>query len=367
MAYSVPKDYTRSFVTIKGIFQVADSNAISSAVSYETNDTATKFRWLEYNVSKGTWSILSDWSNKESIQWKPEAGAYWLRVEARTSDGVEKEYTLAYNSPRDYTHNYVEIQGIYYIENFDGIDAGAVHQTNDKETEFRWLVYDADKGVWTIISDWKKDEWVTWNPEAGNYWLRVEARSSDGIESNCTIVYIVERYKIMGESNVTLEQMVAYYNSNAVYPSFYATTDAPDIRQFCQIYLEECAAEGVKAEVAFAQAMKETGFLRFGGQVNISQFNFAGLGATDNGAAGASFPNVRTGIRAQIQHLKAYASTEALNNTCVDPRFSLVRRGTAPYVEWLGQKENPLGFGWATAERYGYSIKNDYMYKLMSY
>ena len=61
----------------------------------------------------------------------------------------------------------------------------------------------------------------------------------------------------------------------------------------------------------------------------------------------ATFPDPRTGVRAQIQHLKAYASKEALVNGCVDPRFSLVARGSAQYVEWLGASDNPNGKGWA--------------------
>ena len=104
--------------------------------------------------------------------------------------------------------------------------------------------------------------------------------------------------------------------------------------------------------------MKETGYLRYGGNVKIEQFNFAGIGSTGAGVAGTSYPDVRTGIRAQIQHLKAYASTESLKNACVDDRFSYVTRGSAPYVEWLVQKENPYGKGWATATNYGYDIVN---------
>ena len=121
------------------------------------------------------------------------------------------------------------------------------------------------------------------------------------------------------------------------------------------MYIEECEAEGVKAEVAFTQAMKETNFLRYGGDVNISQFNFAGIGAT-GGVPGNSFASVRIGIRAHVQHLKAYASTEVLNQACVDPRFKYVTRNTAPYCEWLGIKENPYGKGWATAVNYGYNV-----------
>lgn len=168
---------------------------------------------------------------------------------------------------------------------------------------------------------------------------------------------------IMGTSTTTVSQLINYYQSHASYPSFYASSDAPNIYTFCRIYMEECDAEGVRAEVAFAQAMKETGFLRFGGDVNISQYNFAGIGAT-GGVPGNSFPSVRIGVRAQVQHLKAYASTESLHNPVVDPRFSYVRRGSAPYVQWLGIHENPSGAGWATAWGYGYSIVNDYMGKL---
>ena len=179
----------------------------------------------------------------------------------------------------------------------------------------------------------------------------------------------VKGTSIMGTSSTSVEQMVKYYNAHATYPAFYAGTDAPTIAAFCQIYMEECAAEGVKAEVAFCQAMNETGFLKFGGQVSITQYNFAGMGATDDGAAGASFPNVRTGVRAQVQHLKGYASTNALNNACVDPRFAYLSksRGCAPIVEWLGINENPAKKGWATSVNYGYNLRNLYMNKLAQY
>jgi N-acetylmuramoyl-L-alanine amidase/5-hydroxyisourate hydrolase-like protein (transthyretin family) len=173
--------------------------------------------------------------------------------------------------------------------------------------------------------------------------------------------------KIMGTSQTSVAQMVRYYKANASgYDTFKAKYEgkydgslakggASTIEQFAQIFYEEANAEGVKAEVAFTQCMKETGFLKYGGDVLPNQYNFAGIGAT-GAVHGASFKDVRTGIRAQIQHLKAYASTSPLNNACVDPRFNLVTRNTAPYVEWLGIKENPNGYGWATAKNYGYDI-----------
>lgn len=164
----------------------------------------------------------------------------------------------------------------------------------------------------------------------------------------------------MGETSVTVDQMVKYYESTGnQYPAAkLGASGAATLKEFCEIYLQEAEAEGVRAEVAFAQSMKETGWLKYGGAVKIEQNNFAGIGAVDNDPVGSSawFPDVRIGVRAQIQHLKAYASTNDLNNARVDPRFNLVTRGCAPYVEWLGTQENPNGYGWATSANYGASI-----------
>ena len=174
----------------------------------------------------------------------------------------------------------------------------------------------------------------------------------------------------MGTSSVTVDQMVRYFNANATYPSSaLAKGGAKDIRTFCTIYKEEAEAEGVRVEVAFAQAMKETGYLKFGGIVKIEQYNFAGIGALDNNSKGqcASFKDVRTGVRAQIQHLKGYASKSALKQTCVNPRFTYIQRGCAPYVQWLGINENPSGKGWATEKNYGHSINNDYIKKILKF
>ena len=82
------------------------------------------------------------------------------------------------------------------------------------------------------------------------------------------------------------------------------------------------------------------------------------MGVISNGVKGNSFDTPQLGIRAQVQHLKAYASIEALKNACIDPRFKYVTRGCAEYVEWLGQKENPVGKGWATGAGYGEKILN---------
>lgn len=174
---------------------------------------------------------------------------------------------------------------------------------------------------------------------------------------------------IMGSTQTSVDQMVRYYNANASgYDKFKSKYDgkydgslakggASTINQFAQIVYDEAIAEGVKPEVVFTQCMKETAFLKYGGEVNPNQYNFAGIGATGS-VHGATFENVRMGIRAQVQHLKAYGSLDKLINQCVDPRFNLVSRGSAKYVEWLGKKENPTGSGWATSKNYGHDIVN---------
>ena len=163
-----------------------------------------------------------------------------------------------------------------------------------------------------------------------------------------------------------LEKM--YLKSGRIYPAYYSQYGgAATIREFCEIIYEEATDENVKPEVVFGQAMKETGYLQFGGDVQIEQFNFAGLGATGNGVHGNSFANIREGIRAQVQHLKAYASKDSLNHDCVDVRFGYVNRRSAPYVEWLGIKENPNKAGWAASSEYGIDLVEKYispMYKL---
>ena len=144
------------------------------------------------------------------------------------------------------------------------------------------------------------------------------------------------------------------------YPSALAGGGAPTIRDFASIVYDEAVAEGVSPELVFVQAMKETGWLRFGGDVSVSQYNFSGIGAVGGGAKGATFPDVRTGIRAQVQHLRAYAdnsvTTASLANAVVDPRFTYVRKGAAPVVEYLGIQENPNRTGWAAAKNYGYDL-----------
>lgn len=121
-------------------------------------------------------------------------------------------------------------------------------------------------------------------------------------------------------------------------------------------YLIMGDAYGIRGDIAFAQAIHETNYFRFTGDVDTNQNNFAGIGATGKGTQGASFDTPRDGVLAHIQHLYAYASTACLPNKypLVDPRFNLVQRGSA--TTWVA-----LNGKWAVpGTTYGQSVLNLY-------
>ena len=165
----------------------------------------------------------------------------------------------------------------------------------------------------------------------------------------------------MGSASVDAARLARWFRGRQPQPGGSYAATVP-VEALAQLYLEEGAAEGVKGDVAFVQAIVETGWFRFGGSVPGWKNNFAGIGATDTNPAPATFPDARTGVRAQIQHLRAYADAGAttctvppLHRACVDPRFGLVApKGKAP--TW-----NQMGNGnWATSSTYASSILNLY-------
>lgn len=156
--------------------------------------------------------------------------------------------------------------------------------------------------------------------------------------------------KIMGKAEATADQLQAYIKRT--------NPNAPDsVIKMAPLYISEGEIEGVRGDIAFAQSCLETGNFTFeGSAVTLDQNNFAGMGVTKNGMKGSSWKTPLLGIRAQIQHLKAYACNQRLMQTCVDPRFTYVVRGCAEYVERLGIQENPHHYGWASGENYGQEI-----------
>jgi hypothetical protein len=148
---------------------------------------------------------------------------------------------------------------------------------------------------------------------------------------------------ILGKGRQSAEQLAAFLvSANSL-------ADPEFVVELARLYVDEAAMEGVNHDVAFSQMCLETGFLRFGGLVSPDQNNFCGLGATGPGQPGLRFPNPRIGVRAQIQHLKGYATEEPLNQDLVDPRYRYVRYGAAPTLEHLAGT-------WAADRGYAHKI-----------
>jgi hypothetical protein len=148
---------------------------------------------------------------------------------------------------------------------------------------------------------------------------------------------------IMGKGMVPVEKLDAFLLLNN------STLDHEFTRNLVNFYIEEAVAEGVNHDIAFAQMCLETGFLRYGGLVKPEWHNFCGLGAIGPEQPGLVFPDPRTGVRAHIQHLQAYASDGPLNQALVDPRYRYVKRGSSPSIDGLAGT-------WAADTRYSEKI-----------
>lgn len=142
------------------------------------------------------------------------------------------------------------------------------------------------------------------------------------------------------------------YLSEAALENFLRSVNPQALEQYpdiAELYIQEAAIEGINSDIAFAQALLETGFFSFAGALEPTQNNFGGLGAVGGSGETAIFPSARLGVRAHIQHLKAYANEEPVVQEIVDPRFRFVRRGAAPRVELLSGR-------WSADPQYGEKV-----------
>ena len=191
---------------------------------------------------------------------------------------------------------------------------------------------------------------------------------------------------IMGDSSATPEQLKTLLQEN--------NPLAPDL---VELYLQMGREYGVRGDIAFCQAAKETGWWKFGGLALPEQNNYCGLSVTGKAATatedlrganpqkvrfiegkhGAFFDSPANGVEAHIQHLYAYATAAPLpaGKELLDPRFILVNRGCAPRWIDLGGKWATPGFdrnkysgfaeAFAAEDTYGHSILANYYWKAL--
>lgn len=245
---------------------------------------------------------------------------------------------------------------------------------NDERTLSRYLI-DAGK-----LAQAEQTKGPVETPTSDNL---IEDLIEDDDEKN------IELTPIMGESEATAHQLAAYLLSKNPNPKINIS-----VTEFAQLWIDEGRAEGVRGDIAFAQACHETGFFKFGGSALPEWNNYTGLGVTgaeynpetvvikefkegvrtfwtpEGSAVAVVFEHPQQGVQATIQHLKAYASKEALVKAVVDPRFDYVTRAIAPYFEDLGGKWAYPGYNKSkyssleeaktAGDSYGHSILKKY-------
>lgn len=156
---------------------------------------------------------------------------------------------------------------------------------------------------------------------------------------------------LMGGTRVSAAQMAAWLRARSAQP--YRATVTVD--QLATMFVLEGNDERVSGDLAFVQAVVETGWFSFSGRVPPSANNFGGIGATDSTQLYNVFRSARAGVRAHIQHLRAYGdptvTVQNLAHPLESPRFNLVvPKGRAPMWSNMGSGN------WATDPLYSSKI-----------
>ena len=123
-----------------------------------------------------------------------------------------------------------------------------------------------------------------------------------------------------------------------------------------EYYVRYCAEAGLRADLLWAQMVKETAYGMYGGDVLPEQNNYAGIGATGGHEPGVSFPTAEAGVMAHVAHMVAYvypSSPVSWAKATTDPRFDSVNpRGVASVLADLNGR-------WAVpGDSYGESIED---------
>ena len=155
---------------------------------------------------------------------------------------------------------------------------------------------------------------------------------------------------ILGPSVLSAAQMAAWFASTGYHP--HATVPFP---QLVADYINAGRLTGVRADIAFAQSIIETGYFSFPsyGQDAPGFNNFAGIGACDTCKQGWRFPSAMTGVLSQEELLEVYATPPHLTAAYGKPATNFGIEGCC--LTWMA-----LSGIWASSPAYGYDILNIY-------
>jgi hypothetical protein len=166
---------------------------------------------------------------------------------------------------------------------------------------------------------------------------------------------------IMGQSRLTADQLVAFYQNHAGLP--YRASGAT-LQQLASMFVTEGNRYNVRGDIAFAQSIVETAWFNFPdyGQVRPYNNNFSGIGACDACGNGFQFSSALNGVRAQLQLLRNYGDINSRTTNIPDPPVPELWGSTASvaaynfdhyFAKGHAPLWNDMGNGnWATAPNY---------------
>jgi hypothetical protein len=137
-----------------------------------------------------------------------------------------------------------------------------------------------------------------------------------------------------------------------------------DIEKLATYFVEEGQRYGVRGDVAFAQAVHETGYFGFPeyGQVRPGDNNFAGIGACNSCDRGYQYPNARIGVRAQMQLLRNYSDPSITEATLPGGDKALFPNYDRFFLRGIARVWTDLNGRWAVpGTTYGQAIHRTYL------
>jgi hypothetical protein len=144
---------------------------------------------------------------------------------------------------------------------------------------------------------------------------------------------------IMGDSVFNPEELAEWFRQRDV-----ASRAAAPIEDLARFYIEEGEIEGVRGDMAFAQAVLETGSFTNADTIRFN--NYAGIGHCDSCPSGFAFESPQIGVRGQIQHVKSYANRDAeFANPLVDKRLRGPSGCCATWAELTGVYATDTNYG----------------------
>ncbi|WP_334073299.1 MULTISPECIES: polysaccharide deacetylase family protein [Paenibacillus] len=191
---------------------------------------------------------------------------------------------------------------------------------------------------------------MTWNSADSTVTLSskkpAEENDEKSVEDNGEERAVAGDTYILSAPRATVQQAKAWASSKGATDVFINLAD---------IVWEEALKAGVDPTVVYCQAAKETGFGKFGGILDETFNNPAGLknqegGSDTDHAAHQRFFSWEEGVQAQIDHLALYAGAPGYpKSDTPDPRHFPALQGKAVTVE-------ALGGSWASVTSYGVEI-----------